>query len=473
MIATGIAVDLLPQPTSFWVDPSTSLSYTFLNTPLKWGLWSFGPYLGYMALIGLTLSLINRKPAFVLWMGLCVYHFWDITISARCGAVHYFSFENSSNCMAIHSSAILLVGILWGLLLLFSARLGFIPGILPIEETNHAGRKRVNGLRIGSIAWIGVMTLAVMLSAIVPKPAWRLVESTHAPVGRSSAAFSYDTRRSVGVLFGGTDSWTQSTQWHSINDTWEWVGNDWNELHPAHNPSPRFAAGMAYDDKRGVMVLFGGASQDANHENTSLGDLWEWDGVDWLEVSSSSGPSARQSPNMFFDPLRETVVIYGGYNFDKDTQTGNFLDDAWEWDGQTWKSITFDEPKRNSATAIVYDRARQVPILIDGDGLWYWEASRWLQHNFNTSPAGRWGSQLGYDPAKQEVILFGGFKGDDVFDDTWIYDGQTWQQLVPTIKPPKRNNHTLFYDQTRDRMLLFGGINGGTFYNDMWELVRP
>ena len=78
-----------------------------------------------------------------------------------------------------------------------------------------------------------------------------------------------------------------------------------------------------------------------------------------------------------------------------------------------------------------------------------------------------------YHPMLQQIVLYGGYKDKDVFDDTWVYDGQTWQQVITAVHPPRRHGHNLFYDQTRARIMLFGGLEGSTFYNDMWELVQP
>jgi hypothetical protein len=291
--------------------------------------------------------------------------------------------------------------------------------------------------------------------------------------GRTEASLAYDTKRSIAVLFGGTSRWTQTEGWESTNDTWEWNGNDWVQYQPEHSPLPRYSAGIAFDENRGVAVLFGGIGQNPAYQNIFYSDTWEWDGQDWQEVSPSTRPPARQDPSMFFDPLQGTVVMYGGYYIDPATQTSVFLDDAWEWDGETWRQLVFDEPRRNSASAIVYDPIRQLPMLMDAEGLWFWQESSWVQPNFPVSPPSRWGSQMIYNPDIQQIILFGGFKDKDVFDDTWTYDGQSWQQVITKVRPPRRNGHNMFYDQTRERVVLFGGLDGGIFYNDMWELVQP
>ena len=474
LIGSTLAVEILPQPSAYWINPSLSIYYTFLGIPLKWGLWSIGIHVGFMLLVGMVLFLLNSKPAFVLWIGLSIYHFVSFTESFRCGAAVYLPFENSTNCLVWQTIVLVFAGILWALSLLVAARLGLIPWMTLGQGASDLASSWRKNLRIASQGWIGFLSGAMILTAfITPRPQWQPIQAAHMPTGRTEASLAYDSQRSVAVLFGGTTSWAQSTGWASVNDTWEWNGNDWIQLHPQHSPSPRLAAEMAFDEKRGVSVLFGGTGQDASHQNMIYGDTWEWDGQDWHEVFPFQNPPPRQAHAMFYDPVRETVVIYGGYNLDPETQASIFLSDAWEWDGKTWQQIAFDQSKRNSSAAMVFDQARQLPILMDAEGLWLWQDRLWAQLNFSISPPGRWNSQLVYDAKHDQVVMFGGFKDKDMFNDTWTYKGQAWQHVITATQPPSRNGHNMFYDQTRRTVLLFGGLNGGTFYNDMWELVQP
>jgi hypothetical protein len=422
----------------------------------------------------MILSLINIKPAFALWLTLGVYHFWDLTLSFRCGAVYYFPFENPTNCAEVHTGSLILVGMLWGLFLLVAARLKLISWASSNNDEIPSLSPGTRHLKPISLAWITFLSTVVAWEAITtPEPVWQTIQPAHIPPARTEASLVYDTQRSVAVLFGGTPSWTQTQGWATINDTWEWNGSDWTQHHPSHTPSPRYAAMMAFDETRGVSVLFGGIGQDQNSQSTIYGDTWEWNGQDWIEVFPSISPSARQGASMYFDPLRGTVVVYGGFYFEKDTATNIFFDDAWEWNGTDWRQIPFDESRKNSASAIIFDPIHQIPMLMDAEGLWLWQESKWTPANFPTNPPPRWSSRMIYHPAAQQIILFAGYKDTDIFNDTWTYNGQTWQQVITKLQPPRRYGHNLFYDPVRGSVVLFGGLEGGTFYNDMWELMLP
>jgi hypothetical protein len=53
-----------------------------------------------------------------------------------------------------------------------------------------------------------------------------------------------------------------------ITDLWNWDGEHWTQLLPARAPTPRLAAGMAFDEVHAQLVLFGGVSE------TRLQDTW-------------------------------------------------------------------------------------------------------------------------------------------------------------------------------------------------------
>ena len=41
-------------------------------------------------------------------------------------------------------------------------------------------------------------------------------------------------------------------------------------------------------------------------------DLWEWDGTTWAEVITDVRPSARSDAGLAYDPVRKSLILYGG-----------------------------------------------------------------------------------------------------------------------------------------------------------------
>ena len=149
------------------------------------------------------------------------------------------------------------------------------------------------------------------------------------PTPRYSTAMVYDARRKKIVVFGGLGPRTGEQSAPMLGDTWEFDGTTWTRLDVA-GPPARLGAGVAYDSKRGVVLLFGGA----NHEGV-FNDLWSWDGTAWKKLSQS-GPEPRVMGYLAYDKKRDRVVMFGGRRGAPDNGD---LGDTWEWDGAAWRKF--------------------------------------------------------------------------------------------------------------------------------------
>lgn len=70
--------------------------------------------------------------------------------------------------------------------------------------------------------------------------------------------------------------------------------------------------------------------------------------------------------------------------------------------------------------------------LVPLDDTWTWDGATWTERHPGTSPPARWGARMAHDPARGEVVLFGGYG----LNDTWIWNGTSWMQQTPPISPP-------------------------------------
>jgi hypothetical protein len=157
--------------------------------------------------------------------------------------------------------------------------------------------------------------------------AWTEVPGS-GPPARQGHVMVYDARRSRVVVFGGTGSGVPGQRPPTLGDTWEFDGQRWTQVQIT-GPSPRFAAGAAYDSRRGRVIIFGGL--DANG---FVGDTWAWDGSAWTKLSDT-GPEPRAMGYLAYDKARDRVVLFGGR---KGYPNGD-LNDTWELDGSTWRRV--------------------------------------------------------------------------------------------------------------------------------------
>ena len=126
-----------------------------------------------------------------------------------------------------------------------------------------------------------------------------------------------------------------------------------------------------------------------------LGDLWQFGRSGWSRLSRS-GPPARTFAAVAYDARRDRFVLFGGNRvlFGDGGTADTLLGDHGEWDGRRWHQIAGPLPpsRTESATA--------------------------------------------FDPARNRLILFGGWRWADGarvrLDDLWEFDGRSWTQLEGT-----------------------------------------
>jgi hypothetical protein len=89
------------------------------------------------------------------------------------------------------------------------------------------------------------------------------------------------------------------------------------------------------------------------------------------------------------------------------------------------------------------------------------------------SPSPREGSQMAYDAADGQVVLFGGYRSiphrSEVYvGDTWTWDGTDWTRQHPAHEPPARAFGGMVYDAGLGQVVLFGGETGSGRIGDLW-----
>ncbi len=225
------------------------------------------------------------------------------------------------------------------------------------------------------------------------------------PTARQSHAMSFDSGRGVTVLFGGNLGSAVLA-----GDTWEWNGSVWTPRSVV-GPPPRRGHAMAYDSARGVTVLFGGYTGTPVDEPAGWNnETWEWDGTTWTQ-RLVSGPSPRMWHAMAYDSKRGVVVLFGGTVI-----TGNGFDnETWEWNGIAWTQRPVTGPSARAKHAMAFNSGRNVCVLVGGDAagtpsgdVWEWNGNVWSQKSVS-GPSSRSYHKLAYDSARNATVLFGGF----------------------------------------------------------------
>jgi len=183
----------------------------------------------------------------------------------------------------------------------------------------------------------------------------------------------------------------------------------------------------------------------------------------WVERIPPDAPGERGQHAMAYDSVRNVTVMFGGMR----EVSGHLLNDTWELSGDIWTPRTpAHSPSPRYAHAMTYDPAHQQVVLFGGDNFntsgetWVWDGNDWILKTPMISPPGRNLPQLAYDRARGVVVMYGGGN----FSDTWEWDGTNWTEKHPLDSPGSGANLSMAYDSIRSRIVLFG-ISG----NQTWE----
>jgi len=311
--------------------------------------------------------------------------------------------------------------------------------------------------------------VATSLLATVSAQQWTQLTPTNSPSGRSTN-FRFDTNRGVGVVFGGYFG-SNTT---ALSDTWEWNGSNWTQRTPATSPLGRWSHGMAYDQARQRMVVFGGYSPLAPGVG-AMNDTWEYDGTTWLQRTPATSPANRLSMSMVYDSARARTVLFGGYEY-----PSTYRNDTWEWNGTNWTQIqTANAPSPRLGFMLAYDESRGMAVGFGGGNAsqllgdtWTYDGTNWTQKFPTTSPSARWSSSFAYDGSCGNATLFGG--ADVLFaliyNDIWQWDGANWIQ-IPSAGISNRQGLDMIYDPSSRRLVGFGGARPNVPHSqETWQL---
>jgi hypothetical protein len=186
---------------------------------------------------------------------------------------------------------------------------------------------------------------------------WQQLFPAHAPHSQLDHALSMDATRRRLVCFGG--AFWQGLVPILLGETWEYDGNDWQQVTPPHAPPPRLLPLMVHDPRRGRTVLFGGTTV----VNALMHDTWEYDGSDWTPVATPTTPNV-QGDAMVLDANRDRVVMLGeSYG----------VGSLWSYDGadwtQTW-SAQLAAPAFPARQLLHDPRAGRTFVVDNSGGLW-------------------------------------------------------------------------------------------------------
>ncbi len=287
------------------------------------------------------------------------------------------------------------------------------------------------------------------------------------PSGRYGHAAVYDPMRGRLIIFGGEDNamLRQDVWTLSLTGTPEWT----SLVATGTPPSPRRGHSMIYDPVRDRVIVFGG--WDGARRN----DVWELalsPTPSWTLLTPTGVISARDGHSAIYDPVRDRMIVFGGAI--SATVLRNDVVALALSGTPTWSTLTTGGPQPAARTdhSVVYDPGRDrmvifggagaTSLLSDARGLSLSGTPTWGVIVAGTPPSARRGHAAIFDPIRDRMVVACGNDGSPR-DDLWelAFTGSpAWHALSPTGLTAERSEHTATYDAAGDRMVTFGGDLG-------------
>jgi hypothetical protein len=306
----------------------------------------------------------------------------------------------------------------------------------------------------------GVMVLAQPATADPASLSWHRIDRGGLQIG-AAMSLAYSPSEGGVIAFGG---YLADGTYNGL--TSQWNGEQWVTEAPSDpHPSPRAAAGMAFDVPTGRLVLFGGFD-GSNY----LGDTWTRGADGWVKATPTHHPGRLTGTMLFQDPLNGHVDLFGGFD-------GMFYQYAtWQWTGTDWKRVkTSQFPQARSSGVCALDEATGQVVLFGGIGdlrtenTWTFDGTDWTPQSPLHQPPQRFETGTAYDPDLAAVVVFGGGSPNGDLGDTWAWTGSDWEQLTPARSPSARESDGLAFDPGTGLMLL-GGQDGRRIHEGTWVL---
>ena len=295
---------------------------------------------------------------------------------------------------------------------------------------------------------------------------WQILPGSTWPQISWGTSFGYDAGAATLLALDATPS--------TSNDRWDWDGHRWTKS-PSHPPPPaRRNAGIAWDESRLVLVVYGG-DVGVNKQDTRV---LEWDGRSWHAITPSV-PPGRVSAAIAFDPGQSSVVVHGGFSI------GGVCGDTWLLRGQSWERVeSTSAPSPRFQAAAATDCMTGVLLfggrvstglpypgeLRSSDETWRFQARQWVLTTPAHHPSGRYGHAMALGGHPRKLLLTGGRDGARFHDETWEWNGSDWALLGPG--PGPRAYHGMAWCPEAGRFLVFGGFSSdkGEPLADTWVL---
>jgi len=191
---------------------------------------------------------------------------------------------------------------------------------------------------------------------------WSDVSTVPAPSPRGWHSAAFDAQSSRLIVFGG-----EAGAGPLPSETWAFdlANRTWTDMRPASGPSPRSGHAAAYDPESGRVIIYGGRTAAGQPTD----ETWAYDyrTNTWTDVSPATSPPPLAYAGLASDEVRGRLLLFGG-----ETASGP-TDETWAFDPTTdsWARLDpLTKPSPRSRHALAYDASADRVVVFGGEGDW-------------------------------------------------------------------------------------------------------
>ncbi len=309
--------------------------------------------------------------------------------------------------------------------------------------------------------------------------------SVGAPSPRSYYGAAWDPQLGGLLIFGGCEGgvpWGDSSYCSVMtNETWVFVGNQWENLTGPVAPSPRLTPMMAYDPSTGGVLLFGGGTGPASSDCAT--DTWLYTASGWQELYPSTVPGCAETGMDFDGNLGHVLLVASASGTDLSAQENV----SWEFAGGSWTVLPATSSFNRVSPMMIYDSTDQETVLFGGFDLncgcqnlqdtWVFRQGAWTEIYPAQSPGARNSAAFTDDPSRGGALMWGGHYAYQFYNDTWLFHNGSWDPLPTPVAPEYAWAMQMVLDPSTSSVILYGGYNFtnsiGQFSNETWLYAYP
>ena len=282
-------------------------------------------------------------------------------------------------------------------------------------------------------------TQAQDLSAI-PDNTWIRLNATMPPrKGGAEVFWAYDATHKKIVHYGGCTSPYTNEQWNFDLATQTWTMKYPHDVNaPPNLPAGGCSRGLAYDSKRGLIWINGGASNGGigtgdmrlYHYNAAT-NVWTKPPETWIGAGRFGGTSMAANC-LAYDSVNDVLVSIGRM------PAGATVGDVHVYDIQkgTWQAKSYTPVENGTGyVPLTFDPDLAQFVFFTGSRMWTYNAATDVWTAKASGPPGsRNHVGMTYDSRNKVHLIFGGRGGSG---DTWAYNAKTdvWTNMNPATSP--------------------------------------